>query len=81
MAPLKFAAFFSDVELPFYTSLASLKINYHKLDDSARRVLGLYEARPLQEPAGSCRMQIHGSALTRDELVGLLVDSIGLTHS
>ena len=69
MAPLRFAAFSSDVELPFYTALASLKINHDKLDDSARRVLGLYEIRPNEEPANSCRLQVRGNALTSDELV------------
>ena len=69
MAMLKFATFSSDIELPFYTSLASHKINHDKLDDSARRVLGLYELRPGDEPDASCRMQIHGNALTGDELV------------
>ena len=64
---LKFAAFASDIELPFYTSLASYKINHDKLDDSARRLLGLYEIRPSDDPNTSCRMQIRGNALTSDE--------------
>lgn len=67
MAPLRFAAFSSDVELPFYTSLASLKINHDKLDDSARRVLGLYEIRANEDPTNSCRLEVHGNALTSDE--------------
>jgi ubiquitin-like modifier-activating enzyme ATG7 len=67
MTSLKFAALSSEVELPFYTALASLKINYDKLDDSARKVLGLYELRPNDEPGNSCRLQVHGSALTGDE--------------
>ena len=72
MPPLKFAAFSSDVELPFYSSLASLKINHDMLDDSARRVLGLYEIRQSEDPATSCRLQIHGSALTSDKSVVLV---------
>ena len=67
MAMLKFATFTSDIELPFYTSLASHKINHDKLDDSARRVLGLYELNPKDEPNASCRMQIRSNALTGDE--------------
>ena len=67
MAGLKFAAFSSDVELPFYTSLASLKINHDRLDDSARRVLGLYEIRSADDAGGSCHLQLHGNALTEDE--------------
>jgi len=66
---LKFATFSSDIELPFYASLASHKINHDKLNDSARRVLGLYELRPGDEPDASCRMQLHGNALTGDEWV------------
>lgn len=66
---LKFATFISDIELPFYTSLASHKINHDKLDDSARRLLGLYEIRPTDLPEASCRLQLHGNALTNDELV------------
>lgn len=63
---LKFATFTSDIELPFYTSLASHKINHDKLDDSARRLLGLYEIRSSDSPQASCRLQIHGNALTND---------------
>lgn len=63
---LRFATFNSDIELPFYTSLASHKINHDKLDDSARRLLGLYEIRSGDSPEASCRLQIHGNALTND---------------
>lgn len=66
---LKFATFASDVELPFFISLANNKINHDKLDDSARRVLGLYEIRPSDEPEASCRLQIHGNALSADSSV------------
>jgi ubiquitin-like modifier-activating enzyme ATG7 len=66
---MQFAPFASDIELPFYTSLASHKINHDKLDDSARKLLGLYEIRPTDAPEQSCRMQIHGNALTSDEWV------------
>lgn len=66
---LKFATFISDIELPFYTSLASHKINHDKLDDAARRLLGLYEIRPTDQPDASCRLQVHGNSLTVDELV------------
>ncbi|KAL8712222.1 MAG: hypothetical protein Q9225_006970 [Loekoesia sp. 1 TL-2023] len=63
---LKFATFTSDIELPFYTSLASLKINHDKLDDSSRKILGLYEIKPTATPDASCRLQIHGHSLTSD---------------
>ncbi|KAI4154370.1 MAG: hypothetical protein L6R39_001397 [Caloplaca ligustica] len=65
---LKFATFTSDIELPFYSSLASLKINHDKLDDSSRRVLGLYEIKPTDSPEASCRLQVHGNALTSDDV-------------
>lgn len=68
---LKFATLTSDIELPFYTSLASFKINHDRLDDSARRLLALYELRPADAPEASCRIQIHGNALTNDALVML----------
>lgn len=67
MSKLKFATFTSDIELPFYTSLASHKINHDKLDDSARRLLGVYEIRPQDAPEASNRIQLHGNALTADE--------------
>ena len=69
MSSLQFAPWSSDIELAFYSALASLKINHDKLDDSARKVLGLYEVRPSDPPQRSCRMQIHGNALTTDESV------------
>ncbi|KGO72344.1 Molybdenum cofactor biosynthesis, MoeB [Penicillium italicum] len=64
---MQYTPFASDIELPFYTSLASHKINHDKLDDSARPVLGLYEIRPSDPEAASCRIQIHGNALTGSE--------------
>jgi ubiquitin-like modifier-activating enzyme ATG7 len=67
MALLKFVAFSSDIELPFYAAMVARKIDHDKLDDSARRVLGLYQLRPSDEPDASCRMQLHGNALTIDE--------------
>lgn len=67
MATLQFVQWSSDIELAFYSALASQKINHDKLDDSARKVLGLYEVRPSNPPARSCRVQIHGNALTSDE--------------
>ena len=70
---LKFATFTSDIELPFYTSLASQKINHDMLDDSARRLLGLYEIRSSDIPEASCRLQVHGNALTNDMWVLVMV--------
>ncbi|KAF4210754.1 hypothetical protein CNMCM8980_005809 [Aspergillus fumigatiaffinis] len=65
---MQYAPFASDIELPFYTALATLKIDRDKLDDSARKVLGLYELRSTDAPNNSCRMQIHGNALTSDDV-------------
>jgi ubiquitin-like modifier-activating enzyme ATG7 len=70
---MQYVPFASDIEIPFYASLASHKINHDKLDDSARKVLGLYEIRPSDAKENSCRMQIHGNALTSDEYVAFLV--------
>ena len=67
--PLRYATWISDVELAFYSSLASIKINHDKLDSSARKVLGLYEINPKDDEARSTHMQIHGNALTTDEYV------------
>ncbi|KAG2420579.1 hypothetical protein HFD88_000191 [Aspergillus terreus] len=66
---MQYTPFASDIELPFYTALASLKINHDKLDDAARKLLGLYEIRLSDPPNASCRMQIHGNALTSDDRV------------
>lgn len=66
---LKYAPFGSEIELPFYTALSSLKIDHDKLDDSARPVLGLYEPRAAKDPAESCRLRVLGNALTSDEYV------------
>lgn len=67
LQPLQYAPWTTDVELAFYSALASLKINHDKLDSSARKVLGLYEIKHSDAPERSTRMQIHGSALTNDE--------------
>lgn len=67
-APLQFATFTSEIELPFYSAFFASKLEYDKLDDSARGVLGLYEPR-LEEPDASTKMQILGNALTSKEYV------------
>ncbi|GAB1195304.1 hypothetical protein APSETT444_004562 [Aspergillus pseudonomiae] len=51
---MQYTPFASDIELPFYTALASLKINHDKLDDSARKIMGLYEIRSTDPPSSSC---------------------------
>lgn len=61
--PLQFATFTSEIELPFYSALFASKLDYDKLDDSARVVLGLYEPRA-EEPEASVKMQILGNSLT-----------------
>ncbi|KAI9675620.1 MAG: Autophagy protein 7 [Caeruleum heppii] len=65
---MQFAPLVSDIELPFYTSLISHKINHDKLDDSARKLLGIYELRPTDSPEASCRMQVLGNALTTNDV-------------
>ncbi|KAJ5590094.1 Ubiquitin-like modifier-activating enzyme atg7 [Penicillium hetheringtonii] len=64
---MQYAPFASDIELPFYTALASHKINHDKLDDYARPVLGLYEIRSTDSDNASCRIQIHGNSLACQE--------------
>lgn len=64
---LKYAPWQSDVDIQFYAALAHIKINHDKLDDSARKVLGLYSVLHSDHPSRSCRMQIHPSALTSDD--------------
>lgn len=66
MTELKFAAFSSQIELPFYSALFSSKLDFDKLDDSARFVLGTYESNPTAAPDESTRMQILGNALTNN---------------
>ncbi|GAM85842.1 hypothetical protein ANO11243_038500 [Dothideomycetidae sp. 11243] len=65
---LQYATWTTEIELGFYSALAKLKIDHDKLDSSARRVLGLYEVRPRDDPARSTSMQIHTNALTSDEV-------------
>ena len=65
---MQYVPFASDIEILFYASLASHKINHDKLDSSARKLLGLYEIRPADASNHSCRMQIHGNALTSDDV-------------
>lgn len=65
-SPLQFAPFESEIELPFYPALFASKLDYDKLDDSARGVLGLYEPRFERNETGG-KMQILGNALTSQE--------------
>jgi ubiquitin-like modifier-activating enzyme ATG7 len=66
MMALKFVPFSSEIELPFYSALASLKIDHDRLDVSVRHVLGLYES-PISVTSESCRMQVLGNALTSNQ--------------
>ena len=67
MSTLQFAPWSSDIELSFYSALASRKINHDKLDDAARKLLGRYEIQPALPPERSAHMQIHGNAFSTDE--------------
>lgn len=67
MSGIQYAPFISDVDLPFYSALASSKIDHDMLDDSVKRVLGVYEVRPSDPVSRSCRMQILANALTSNE--------------
>ena len=69
MASPTYKPWTSDIELSFYATLGNLKIDKDRLDDSARRVLGLYEVRPGEAPERSARMQIHTNSLVSDECV------------
>ncbi len=53
--------------MPFYSALFQLKLDYDKLDDSARQIIGLYEPRSHVEPSAGTKMQIHGAALTSNQ--------------
>ena len=66
MATLQYAPWSSDVELSFYSVLASQKIDHDKLDSSVHPIVGRYEVRPSDAPERSARMQIHGDAFTAD---------------
>lgn len=66
---LQYSPWTSDIELAFYSALANIKLNHDRLDNSARKVLGLYELNNRDAPERSTRMQIHSNALTTDEYV------------
>ncbi|KAF2154939.1 E1-like protein-activating enzyme Gsa7p/Apg7p [Myriangium duriaei CBS 260.36] len=78
---LQYATWTSEIEIGFYTALAKLKIDHDKLDSSARRVLGLYEVRPRDEPARSTSMQIRTNALTSDEVPSGLCRAEGMIRN
>ena len=61
---MQYVPFISSIEIPFYASLASHKIDTSKLDDTPIPVQGLYEIRPSDPKDHSCRLQIHSNALS-----------------
>ncbi len=67
MSKIQHAPWISAIDLPFFATLGSLKIDKDRLDDSARKVLGLYQIRPDDAPENTPRMGIHDTALTTDE--------------
>ena len=60
---LKYATFESEIELPFYSALNALKIDYDRLNAPARRLVGVYEV-PISMTSDGCRMRVQGNALT-----------------
>ncbi|EER28207.1 Autophagy protein 7 [Coccidioides posadasii str. Silveira] len=65
---MQYTPFISDIEIPFFSSLATLKLNHDKLDDSIHNILGFYEVRPSDPQEVSCRMQVPGNALVADKV-------------
>lgn len=66
---MKFDAFYSFVEVGFYSSLANQKIDHDKLDDSARPLLGLYSPAKVNTVRDGSRLEIAPNALTAHEFV------------
>lgn len=66
---MKYDSFYSFLELGFYASLAQHKIDYDKLDDSARKLLGLYAPAKVSSARDGARMEIAPNALTANEYV------------
>ncbi|KAL5594463.1 uncharacterized protein BROUX77_007810 [Berkeleyomyces rouxiae] len=60
--PLQFVPLSSEIELPFYSALFSMKLEHDMLNDSARAITGAYEAR-VSRPEDSCKVQIAGNSL------------------
>ncbi|RPB29577.1 E1-like protein-activating [Terfezia boudieri ATCC MYA-4762] len=65
---MKYDSFYSFVELGFYTALASHKIDYDKLDDSARKLLGLYSPAKVNSARDGSRLEIAPNALVADDI-------------
>ena len=68
---MKYDSFFSFVDLAFYTALATHKIDHDKLDDSVRKLLGLYAPARLNSSRDGGRMEIAPNALVADEYASL----------
>ena len=66
---MKYDTFYSFVELGFYSALAAHKVDYDKLDDSARKLLGLYSPAKVTIARDGSRMEIAPNALVADEQV------------
>lgn len=62
MANLVFATMETEIEIPFFSALASTKIDHDKLDVSARQVLGTYEI-PRVVQVDKCQMVLNGGSL------------------
>lgn len=61
---LLFATMETEIEIPFFSALASTKIDHDKLDVSARQVLGTYEVPLNVTNKQKCQMVLGGGALT-----------------
>lgn len=66
---MKYDSFYSFVELGFYSALAAHKIDYDKLDDSARKLLGIYSPAKVNITRDGSRMEIAPNSLIADEQV------------
>ncbi|KKA28718.1 hypothetical protein TD95_004910 [Thielaviopsis punctulata] len=61
--PLQFVPLSSEIELPFYSALFSMKLETDMLNDSARSITAAYEAR-VSRPEDSCKVQVVGNSLS-----------------
>lgn len=65
---LKFATLTSQVDLPFWASLASQKVDEQKLDESERPLSAFYEIHRNVPPEASSSLQIHGASTDGEAL-------------
>lgn len=58
MTKFRYVPWLTEVDAGFWIALSNLKINIDQLEEPTRKLIAMYDLRPIAKPANSCNMMI-----------------------